>query len=58
LGSTDLGVVTKASVKIEVNRRWTISGSLGTVNGGQVVRRLFAGDRLTVFSLESVLALE
>ncbi|MGH9204558.1 MAG: alginate export family protein, partial [Vicinamibacterales bacterium] len=57
-GSTDLGVVTKASVKIEVNRRWTISGSFGTVTGGQVVRRLFAGDRLTVFSLESVLTLD
>ena len=57
-GSTDLGWATTARAEIGVTTRWRLSASLGTVKGGDVVRQLFAGDRLTVFSLESVLAFD
>jgi hypothetical protein len=48
-----LGTLVEVSVAASVSRRWTVTGSVGTVKGGEVVKRLFAGSRLTVVSLES-----
>ncbi|MGH9174802.1 MAG: alginate export family protein, partial [Vicinamibacterales bacterium] len=56
LGATRLGTLLQVMAEGTVTRWWTLKGSLGTVKGGGVVRGLFAGDRLTVFSLESALA--
>jgi hypothetical protein len=51
--ATALGTLVEVSGAASVSRRWTVTGSVGTVKGGEVVKRLFAGSRLTVVSLES-----
>jgi hypothetical protein len=52
--ATTLGTLVEISAAAALSRRWTVTASVGTVNGGEVVKRLFAGSRLTVVSLESV----
>ena len=46
----------EASADVRLNRRWSVNGFVGTMWGRDVVRRLFAGDRLTFFYLENVLS--
>jgi hypothetical protein len=55
-GQTGLGTVLEASADVRLNRRWSVNGFAGTMWGRDVVRRLFAGDRLTFFYLENVLS--
>jgi Alginate export len=55
-GATTLATVIETSAQATMSRRWSLVGSVGIARGGEVVRRLFAGRRLTVLALESVLA--
>ena len=57
-GSTDLGLAAMGSTTIDLGRRWIVVASLATMKGGAVIRQLFAGNRLTVVSLEGVLTVE
>jgi len=53
--ATSLGTVIEGSADVKINRYWSVNGYLGHIAGGDVVKRLFTGDRLTFFYLESVL---
>ena len=53
-GATRLGTLMQISAEGMVTKHWSVTGSLGIVEGGGVVRGLFAGNRLTVVSLRSV----
>jgi hypothetical protein len=53
---TGLGTLLQVSAQSEISREWSLRGSLGVMSAGTVVQRLFAGDRLTVFAVESLLA--
>ncbi len=53
---TALGTLLQVSAQAEISREWSLRGSLGVMSAGTVVQRLFAGDRLTVFAVESLLA--
>ncbi|MCA1583657.1 MAG: alginate export family protein [Acidobacteria bacterium] len=53
-GETGLGTVLEASADVRLHRRWSVNGFIGTMWGGDVVRRLFAGDRLTFAYVENV----
>jgi hypothetical protein len=55
-GATSLGTLVQARIASPLTRRWSIRGSLGVFHGGAVVRTWFAGDRLTVVALESLVA--
>lgn len=46
-GATRLGTVIEAGVDVALPRRWTVSGYVGRVIGGDVVKRQFAGNGLT-----------
>ena len=53
-GATRFGTVVEAGVDVTLPRRWTLGGYLGWINGGNVVARQFAADRLTFAFLELV----
>ncbi len=55
-GERGLGTVLEGWVDVAFNRRWSVNGYVGTIWGGDVVRRLFADDRLRFFYLENVLS--
>jgi hypothetical protein len=55
--STDLGTALELSARASIGRYWTIAASAGVVKGGEVVRRQFAGDWLTVLVLESAVSM-
>jgi hypothetical protein len=55
-GATGLATALEASAALRLNRRWSVNGFVGTMWGGDVVRRSFSGDRLTFFYLENALA--
>ena len=55
-GATSVGTVAEGSVDVQLNRRWSMNGYLGWIKGGEVVRRLFAGDRLVFFYVENALS--
>jgi len=57
-GATGLGTFVQASAAAALTARWTVKASVGFVNGGEVVRRQFAGHRLTVIVLESRLTFD
>jgi hypothetical protein len=57
-GATGLGTFVQGAAEAALTRRWTVKTSVGFVNGGEVVRRQFAGHRLTVFLLESRLTFD
>jgi hypothetical protein len=54
-GATDLATVAEASADYAVSPRWSVNGYIGVANGGQVVRRAFAGSTMTFAYLENVL---
>lgn len=54
-GAEDLGTVVEGSVDWTINRRWSVNGYAGRMLAGDVVRNLFAGDRLTFLYLENVI---
>lgn len=55
-GETSLGTVLEASAELRLQRHWSVNGYVGRMWGGDVVRQSFAGDRLTFFYLENVIA--
>jgi hypothetical protein len=55
-GQSGLGAVIEAAADVTLTRYSSINGYVGTMSGGDVVRSLFAGHRLTFFYLEHVLS--
>lgn len=53
-GARALGTVVEASADYTMTRYWSVNGYVGFIKGGTVVRRSFAGDRLTFAYVESV----
>lgn len=56
-GATGLGTVVEGSASYTVNPSWSVTAYLGVVRGGEVVRRLFAGDRLAFGFIENVFSI-
>ncbi len=54
--ATSLGTVVEGSADVTINRYWSMNAYLGHIVGGEVVKRLFTGHRLSFFYLENVLA--
>jgi Alginate export len=52
---TRIGTVVEGTADVSLNRVWSLKGYVGWIDGGDVVERLFAGDRLVFFSLDSVI---
>nr|MBA3269032.1 alginate export family protein [Acidobacteriota bacterium] len=57
-GETALGTFLQTSAEARLTKWWTMNASVGLVSGGAVVRRQFAGHRLTIVTLESRWAFE
>lgn len=55
--TTGLGTFVQVSAAVMLRRQWNVSGAVGVVRGGDVVRRQFAGSTLWVMGLESTLSL-
>ena len=55
-GADDLGTVVEGSADWTITRRWSVNGYAGRMFGGDVVRNIFAGDRLTFLYVENVIA--
>ena len=54
-GSDDLGQVLETQLDVTLHKRWSVTGYLGRMWGGDVVRGLFADDRLLFFYFENVI---
>ncbi len=54
-GATTLGTVVEAAATWRARRWWTLRGHVGRIQGGEVVTRIFRGDRLVSGWLESTL---
>jgi hypothetical protein len=54
-GASSFGTVIETAADLTLNRKWSVNGYFGAMAGGDVVRNLFAGDRLTFFYVENVL---
>jgi hypothetical protein len=48
-----LGTIAEVSADIALTPRWSITGYAGVMNGGDVVNRQFAGDRMRFLYLQS-----
>ena len=55
-GATPLGTIVEGTADVRITRNWSVNGYAGWMRGGDVVRRLFAGDRLMFGYVENVLA--
>jgi hypothetical protein len=53
---TGLGTFGQVSATAAVRQHWHVSGAVGVVRGGDVVRRQFAGSTLWVMALESAVS--
>jgi hypothetical protein len=53
--ATALGTVIEGSADVKIKPWWSMNAYLGHIRGGDVVTRLFAGNRLTFFYVENVL---
>ncbi len=54
-GASDLGTVLEGSADVRVVPRWTVGGYLGSIFGGEVVTRTFAGSHLVFGFVESTI---
>ncbi|MBI2833094.1 MAG: alginate export family protein [Acidobacteria bacterium] len=54
-GARSLGTVLEGSVDYSVNRHWSVNCYVGTIRGGDVVRRMFKDPRLVFGYVENVL---
>lgn len=54
-GARDLGTIVEGHADWRVGRWWTLRAYLARFYGGEAVRRVFSGDRLTTGWIESVL---
>jgi Alginate export len=55
-GARTLGTMTEGSVDVVLDEHWSVNGYAGWMQGGDVVKRLFAGKRLLFFYVENVLS--
>lgn len=55
-GATGLGTVVEGSASYGVTPHWSVNGYVGFIDGGEVVERTFAGDRLTFGYIENVVS--
>jgi hypothetical protein len=55
--STGLGTIVETTARVAITRYWTVGGYVGRMWGGPVVRGVFTGDRLFLWSVENVLRL-
>ncbi len=53
--ATSLARVIEGTLDVSMSRVWSLNGYVGWMKGGEVVRRLFAGDRLVFGYVESVI---
>jgi hypothetical protein len=53
-GATDLGTVIEGSANYVFTPHWSVNGYFGFIEGGDVVERTFAGDRLIFSYIENV----
>lgn len=53
-GATSIGTVVESAADLSLLANWSVNGYIGRLLGGDVVRSLFADDRLTFFYVESV----
>ncbi|MCC7415644.1 MAG: alginate export family protein [Acidobacteria bacterium] len=53
-GAVDFGTVVEGSADYRVSPHWSINGYLGTIRGGDVVRRTFRGSTLVFGYVENV----
>jgi hypothetical protein len=53
--ATSLGTVVEGSADVKINRYWSMNAYLGHIAGGDVVKGLFTGNRLSFFYFENVL---
>src|SRR5947207_4355125 len=54
-GFTDLGRVAEGSADVRLGPHWAVNGFLGSIEGGQVVKALFARSSLRYLYLENVI---
>jgi hypothetical protein len=54
--ATSLGTVVEGSADVKLNRYWSVNAYLGSMRGGDVVKRLFTGSQLRFFYVENVIA--
>ncbi len=54
-GATELGTMLEGTIDVPIMRHWSINAYAGHMWGGDVVRKWFAGDRLTYWTVENVI---
>ena len=54
-GATDFGTVLEGTVEVPIKKYWSLNAYAGTIRGGAVVKRLFAGTTLTTGYVENVI---
>ncbi len=54
-GASDLGTVLEGSADLRIVPQWTVGGYLGSIYGGEIVTRTFAGDVLLFGFVESTI---
>jgi hypothetical protein len=55
-GASHLATVVEGAADVTINSHWSVNGYVGRAIAGDVVRALFAGDRLTFAYVENVVA--
>jgi hypothetical protein len=54
-GASDLGTVLEGNADVRIAPRWTLGTYLGTIYGGEIIDRTFAGDFLLFGFIESTI---
>lgn len=54
-GATALGTVLEGTVEVPIKKYWSLNGYVGTMRGGDVVKRMFAGTTLVTGYVENVI---
>jgi hypothetical protein len=54
-GATSLGTVVEGAIDVPIKKYWSINSYAGTMSAGRVVRQMFTGKRLWLWSVENVL---
>jgi hypothetical protein len=54
-GATALGTVLEGTVEVPIKKYWSLNAYAGTIRGGDVVKRMFAGTTLTTGYVENVI---
>jgi hypothetical protein len=54
-GETSLGTVVEGAIDVPIKKYWSINAYVGTMSAGGVVRQMFTGKRLWLWSVDNVL---